>query len=139
MEEQKKIIEEATANIKNYFNTCYELRVLQTTEKISNAGSEIISGTFITFLGMLSVLFLSLAVAFYVSFVVMGDKYSGFIMVGGLYVLLAVVLFIFKTKLLDYPIRNKIIKAIFREETLASYIPDKVDVIPDGEANKISK
>jgi hypothetical protein len=126
MKEQKKLIEETTDNIKSYFNTYYELRILQLAEKCSNAGAEIMSYSYIFLMIMLSVLFLSLALAYYFSFSLIGDGYTGFIIVGGAYILLGIILYVFRKKIFDRPIRNKIIHALFKEEPLSSYLPNKI-------------
>jgi len=113
MEEQNKF-EEVTESVKKYINTRYELMVLQSTEKASNIGAEAISVILILKLAGLAILILSLAVAFYLSYA-LGDTYSGFLIVGGAYFVIALLLIGFRKSLLTKPFRNTIIKAMFKE------------------------
>lgn len=113
MEEPTKF-EEVTESVKKYINTRYELMVLQATEKASNIGAEAISVILILKLATLAVLILSLAVAFYLS-CVLEDTYSGFLIVGGAYLVIAFLLIGFRKSLLTKPFRNIIIKAMFKQ------------------------
>jgi hypothetical protein len=113
MEEPTKF-EEVTESVKKYINTRYELMVLQATEKASNIGAEAISVILILKLATLAVLILSLAVAFYLSYV-LEDTYSGFLIVGGAYLVIAFLLIGFRKSLLTKPFRNIIIKAMFKQ------------------------
>lgn len=113
MEEPNKF-EEVTESVKKYINTRYELMVLKTTEKASNVGAEAISAILITRLAGLSILILSFAVAFYLSYK-LGDTYSGFLIVGGAYFLITLLLIGFRKSLLTKPFRNIIIKAMFKQ------------------------
>jgi len=113
MDDQNKI-EELTDSIKKYINTRYELMVLKATEKVSNIGAELISALLIVKIASLALLILSLAVAFYISST-NGDTYSGFLIVGGAYFLIMLVLIGFRKSLLKKPFRNIIIKAMFKQ------------------------
>lgn len=113
MEDQSKI-EELTESIKKYINTRYELMVLKATEKASNIGAESLSALLILKIASLAILILSFATAFYISSS-MGDSYSGFIIVGGAYFIITLILIGFRKSLLTKPFRNMIIKAMFKE------------------------
>jgi hypothetical protein len=113
MEEQNKI-EELTDSVKKYVNTRYELMVLKATEKASNIGSELISAVLIVKIASLALLILSLALAFYIS-ATLGDTFSGFLIVGGGYFIIMLILIGFRNSLLKKPFRNMIIKAMFKQ------------------------
>ena len=98
MEDQNKI-EELTESIKKYINTRYELMILKTTEKASNIGAEALSAFLILKVASLALFILSLAVAFYISSS-MGDCYSGFLIVGGVYFIITLILIGFRKSLL---------------------------------------
>src|SRR4051812_45164253 len=104
MEDQTKF-EEVTESVKKYMNTRYELMVLQATEKASNVGAEAFSVVLIAKIAGLAILILSFAVAFYLS-CVLGDTYSGFLIVGGTYFVIALILIGFRKSLLTKPFRN---------------------------------
>jgi uncharacterized membrane protein YqjE len=114
MEEEQTKFEEVTESVKKYINTRYELMVLQSTEKASNIGAEAISAFLILKLAGLALLILSFALAFYISYV-LDDTYSGFLIVGGVYLVMAFLLIGFKKSLLTKPFRNMIIKAMFKQ------------------------
>lgn len=113
MEEQTQF-EEITESVKKYVNTRYELTVLRATEKASNVGAEAISVILIAKIAGLAILILSFAVAFYLSFVA-GDTYSGFLIVGGAYFVVALLLIGFRKSLLTKPFRNIIIRSMFKQ------------------------
>ncbi|HSH65280.1 MAG TPA: phage holin family protein [Bacteroidia bacterium] len=113
MEEQNKF-EEVTESVKQYINTRYELMVLKTTEKVSNVGSEAVSVILIAKIAGLAILLLSFAVAFYLSCLV-GDTYSGFLIVGGIYFIVTLILIGFRKSLLIKPFRNIIIRSMFKQ------------------------
>lgn len=113
MKEQNKI-EDVTEGVKEYINTRYDLIVLKTYEKISNVGSEFISLVLILKISAFALLLLSFAGAFYIS-TIFNDTYIGFIIVGGGYLLISLILLIFKKQLLINPLRNSIIRLIFKK------------------------
>lgn len=108
-------IEELTESLKKYINTRYELMVLKATEKASNIGAELISALLIVKLASLALLILSLALAFYISSS-NGDTYSGFLIVGGVYFIIMLLLIGFRKSLLKKPFRDIIIKAMFKQD-----------------------
>jgi hypothetical protein len=114
MEAHSKI-EETVDNIKDYVNTRYELAGLQVTEKVSGVISNVISGFMILVVIMLAVVLLSFSGAWFLSSVI-GHRYSGFLVVGGFYLLAGILLVVFKDKILFRPFRNVIIGQIFKEE-----------------------
>jgi hypothetical protein len=114
MEESKKI-DQAIDNIKEYINTRYELVTLKATDKASGIISNVASGVLILWLMLMALLLLSFAAAWYFS-VVTGQRYLGFCIVGGFYLVIGIVLVIFRRSLLFKPFRNKIIEGFFKEE-----------------------
>ncbi|MEO6902211.1 MAG: phage holin family protein [Bacteroidia bacterium] len=115
MKEQNKI-EEVTEGVKEYINTRYDLVVLKTYEKISNVGSEFISTILILKISGFALLLLSFAGALYISSV-FNDTYTGFIIVGGGYLLISLILLLLRKHLLINPLRNSIIRLIFKKNS----------------------
>ena len=113
MTEQNKF-EELSSSVKTYINTTYELTVLKATEKISNVGAETISALLILKVISLSVLILSFAVAFYIASI-MDEAYLGFLIVGGAYFIITLILLLGRNSLLKKPFRNIIVKALFKQ------------------------
>jgi predicted transporter len=113
MEEHQKI-EEAVDNIREHINTRYELVVLKASERISGVAASFISGFLIVFVSVLSLVLLSFAAAFYLGHL-LKDDYIGFMIVGGMYFLLGAILLFFRKKLLDVPLRDKMIREFYKE------------------------
>ncbi len=110
--QQSEKIEELSESLKMYVNTNCELIKLQATERTSVIGAAMISIILIVLLGVLFLLFISFWAGFYLS-EKLGDNYSGFVIVAGFYFLLCVILIIGRKRLIEKPIRDKIILKIF--------------------------
>ncbi|MBI2269115.1 MAG: hypothetical protein HYU69_02025 [Bacteroidetes bacterium] len=100
---------------KRYIDTCYDLTVLKISEKVSVNISRIVSRFLIIPVIILSVVFLSFAAALYISSVLNND-YEGFLIVGGAYLALSIIMICFRKMLLEKPLQNKIIKEICKED-----------------------
>ncbi len=113
MQEHKKI-EEATENIKEYMNIRYELMVLKASDRISFVLSKAIVWALRAWVFAFCILFLSFAAAHYLS-AVYACSYSGFLVVGGIYFSIGLLLVCIK-KSLAKPLRNKIISNFFKRQ-----------------------
>jgi hypothetical protein len=113
MTEQNKF-GELSDSVKAYVNTTYELTVLKAIEKAANVGSEAISALLILKILSLAVFILTFAVAFYIASV-MDGTYWGFLIVGGAYLVIALLLQAGRNSLLKKSFRNMIIKALFKQ------------------------
>jgi hypothetical protein len=107
--------ESLTDNLKSYVNTQIELLKLQLTEKVSAAGSTIFSSVLLVLTAISCIFFLSCWAALYLSARI-GDTYSGFAIVGGFYLLVSLILVMSRKQLLVTPIRNQLIKVLFKKE-----------------------
>lgn len=114
MEEQNKI-DKLIDNVKEYANTRYELMLLKGTEKASDVISQIYSMRIIGVMLFLSVLLLSISGAFYLSSFFESQAY-GFLIVGGVYLVVVLILIAFRKELLINPSRNLIIREMFKNE-----------------------
>lgn len=113
--EEKTKVEEVTESVKEYLNTRYELVVLKAAEKTSSVGSDIASFFLIILLSVMAFIFLSIALAWYISDSI-GSPQSGFFIVGGFYLLVGAIFVIFRKQMLAKPFRNLIIRSIFNED-----------------------
>ncbi len=103
------IIQELTDNLKSYISTSYEIHKLEVIGRSSIIGSGLISKLIITLVIFLFLFFISLWAGLFVS-AHYGDNYSGFIYVAGFYFLVGIVLILGRKKLIQRPIRDKIIR-----------------------------
>lgn len=116
MQEQSKL-EETVDSIKDYLNTRYELAVLKTSDKVAHGGSTILSYLPIIFFTVITVLMLSFALGYYLNTVFQSD-YCGFLIVGGGYFVILVILLCVRKSMIAKPFRNKIIKELFKNHPL---------------------
>ncbi|HOZ88588.1 MAG TPA: hypothetical protein PL029_12565 [Bacteroidia bacterium] len=101
-------IEEVVSQLKAYANIQTELLKLRTIEKAAVSGAFVSARFFIFFSCFISLIFLGIAASFYLA-QVLGSMVSGFTLVGAFYLLLTLVLLLLKNKILETPVKNKII------------------------------
>lgn len=104
-------IEDITESLKQYVMVNFEIIKLEATERTSVIGSSFVSGLIVAIAAFLFVFSLSIGLGFYLS-ALMGDTYSGFVIIAGFYFLLALVLFLGRKKFLETPFRDKIIQIL---------------------------
>jgi hypothetical protein len=112
MEEQTKI-EELSDKLKSYIDTRYELIVLNTSDKVSNIGSQLIVYLILGILAVLFMVLLSVALSLYISSIY-GNSFIGFFVVAGIYFVSTILFLLFK-KQISTPFRNKIIQEVLSE------------------------
>lgn len=117
MEDKEVDPQEIAGKIKEYIRIRKDLAVLTSVEK----GSQLFAGLFtdglVLLLGLVAFLFGSLALGFYLS-EILGDTYSGFLIVTGFYLLAALVLYLIKDKYLEKRIINTIISKFFKDRNV---------------------
>lgn len=117
MEDKEVDPQEIAGKIKEYIRIRKDLAVLTSVEK----GSQLFAGLFtdglVLLLGLVAFLFGSLALGFYLS-EILGDTYSGFLIVTGFYFLAALVLYLIKDKYLEKRIVNTIISKFFKDRNV---------------------
>jgi len=114
MEEEQSKIGEVTEKVREYIVTTSELIELKAVDKLAIISSEIISGLVIGLVTVLFVLFISLAAGFYLS-TVLGDRFSGFFIVAGFYLIVGIISIVMRKQLLSRPTANRIVRKIFEE------------------------
>lgn len=108
--EQQKIIEKVT----EYIKVRTELTLLKTVDKGSQLFANFLTNGLVLILTILAFLFGSLALGFYLS-EVLNNSYGGFLIVAGIYLLLAFILNSLKDKYLEKKIINIVIENFFRD------------------------
>lgn len=116
MQEQSHI-EETVDSIKDYVNTQYELTVLKGADKLSRFSSGFLSVIPITFFIMLIITLLSFGLALYLN-TLFGDLFTGFLIVSAAYTLIVVILLAVRKSILVKPIRDLIVKELFKNSNL---------------------
>ncbi|MCE3258552.1 MAG: hypothetical protein K0S12_193 [Bacteroidetes bacterium] len=113
--QQREKIEDLTDHIKTYIDTNYQLVKLQATERSAAVGSVMISGVLLGAMSVLILLFTSVWAGFYLSHL-FDDSYSGFAIVAGVYMILAIVFLCGGKQLLEKRSRNMIIDKILNKK-----------------------
>lgn len=114
MEESRKV-EDLAEHIKEYVNTKISILKLGIAEKVSKFMAWIITAVVLFFILLFFVVFLSLSAAHGIGGA-LGRPYLGFLIIGGVYLLLALFLWWRREKLLRLPLMNALIRQLFSDE-----------------------
>jgi hypothetical protein len=106
-------VEELTDHLKEYVNTRVELAKLQLAEKASLVISDLIAFCIVAILFLLVLVFGSIAGAWALSSWI-GKPYSGFLIVAGLYLLLAIIVWAFRSRFIRLPLMNALIRQLHK-------------------------
>ncbi len=101
--------------IKDYIQTRVELTKLTIIESIVLGVGSLVAGGVLLILGLIFLLFISLALGFYLSAVI-GNTYAGFFIVSGFYLLLMIIVYLMKENYIVNPLVNTFIKKIFKDK-----------------------
>ncbi len=108
-------LEQIVNEIKEYINLRTELLKLEITERSSVIGASIFSVLIVVVLILFFLFLGSIGLSIYLSEFV-GNSYAGFLIVAGGYLLLGLILFLGRKKLIEEPLRDKIIRKLTRKE-----------------------
>lgn len=114
MPEFKKL-EEISDEFKQYLTVNYEIVKLHATERASVIGSSLLSSLLVGLAVFLFLFTLSIGVGFYLS-ALLNNMYSGFLIIAGFYFLLASILYIGRKRMIQKPLRNKIIQKLLNSK-----------------------
>lgn len=113
--DEKTNTESIFKHLNDYFETRWELFLLNTTDKTSVFISSIATIFLITLTMMFVLLFLSIGTALWIG-QSLGNISAGFLYVGLFYFIVSIVLFIFRNSLIKIPVINKLLKIIYSNE-----------------------
>jgi hypothetical protein len=113
MSEVEKI-EKLAEGLRKYVNTSFELNKLELTEQASVIGAGILTKVVIALVIIFFLFFVSIAAGFYLSSL-FDDNYTGFLIVAGFYLLLALFLVIFRKQSVERSFRDRITWKIFSQ------------------------
>jgi len=113
-EEIPTLMEEMVDRVKDYVNIKAEILLLKAVDKVSMSGAATIAYVIFAFLFVLVMFLLSTGLALWVN-EKLDSGYAGFLVVGGAYAVLCIVLFLGKEKLLKKPFAGIIIKAMLND------------------------
>src|SRR5690606_266434 len=102
MENKTTTVEELFIKLKEYGDTRLDLLKLKGINKVSKLLSSLITSVILLLLFILVVICLTVALSLYLG-EVLGGSYFGFLIVAGIYIIIGLVLFLSKTKLIKTP------------------------------------
>ena len=113
---------ETLAYAEDYFETKVELIKLDVADKGTRLGASAIAGAVVAVLGLAGGLFLSIALALWLGYLV-GSYPLGFVIVGLLFLLIAGLTFAFRKPLLTKPILTALISSLFKDPDAPKSVP----------------
>lgn len=113
MEEFKKV-EHLVEHLKEYLNTRISLAKLEIAERISRVIAWAAAAVLVFFVLLIFIVFLSLSAAHGIGDA-LGKPYLGFLIVAGFYLLVALLVWWRKERLLRIPLMNAIVRQLFPE------------------------
>ncbi|HEX6913625.1 MAG TPA: phage holin family protein [Chitinophagaceae bacterium] len=108
-------VEELVDHMKEFVNNRVSAVKLQTAEKTSKIFSNIVAVTVVAAIMLLFAIMLSMGASYFLSGWI-GVDYAGFLMVGGFWLLVGLVIWLTREKLLRMPIMNKMLHEMFHDE-----------------------
>ena len=112
MESKPTNVEELFQKLKEYADTRLELFKLKSINKISGFTSSVLTMIVLVLLLSAVLLCITIALALLIGAWV-GKAYYGFFIVAGIYIIIGLVLYFSRDKLIKTPVGNKLIKELF--------------------------
>lgn len=106
------ILGKAYDDVRDYVNLRLELLKIETAEKSAKVTAYMISSLVLLFTGFFCLLFISIVAGIYFS-AYWGDYFKGFGVVGAFYVVLFLMVLLFKKAMIHRPVINTIIRLFF--------------------------
>lgn len=108
-------LEELTDHLKDYIQTNIDIVRLDASGRLAKLSSTVISSVIIGFIINLFIICISIGAGFYFG-TLLGNTFTGFFGVAGIYLLLFLILYFYRKKLLINPIRNAIVGTLLEED-----------------------
>jgi high-affinity Fe2+/Pb2+ permease len=107
--------EELAENIKEYVNARIESVKLNAAEKSSAVIANVIAGLVVATVFFFFIVFAGMSLSFLLGEWI-GKTWAGFLIVAGLYLLIGIVVWAARGKIIRLPVMNALIKQLFRED-----------------------
>lgn len=104
-------VEDLFQKTKEYVNTRVELLRLKSISKLAGVFSSLITVILLLLAGLITLILLSVGLSLYLGRL-LGALHYGFFIVGGIYLLLLLVILIFKKNIINQPLSNWMIKTL---------------------------
>src|SRR4051812_22257842 len=101
----------------DYAKTTIQLFKLNAVDKTAEIVSSLFSLLVVILTVVLSIVIISIGAALWIG-KLLGDSFYGFFIIGAFYIILAILLNIFREQWLKYPVSNSIIKQMMKQKAL---------------------
>lgn len=115
MEKTFARVEELADTIKEYVNTRIESVKLSAAEKSSAVVANVLAGIIVAIVFLFFIVFASVALAFGLGEWI-GKTWAGFLIVAGLYLLIGIIVWAARGKLIRLPLMNAMIQQLFKKD-----------------------
>ncbi|RXK62643.1 hypothetical protein ESA94_06500 [Lacibacter luteus] len=115
MQETFAKAEELAGHVREYIHNRLDVAKLDTAEKTSKVAAFIIAVVTVAVFIFSFIFFASVALAFVFSRTT-GSLAGGFLIVAGIYLLIGIIIWLLKDRIIQLPIMNALLKQLFREE-----------------------
>lgn len=112
MEKAYAKIEELADSAKNYVNTRIESAKLSLAEKGSGLVATLVAALVVAVVFLFFIIFTGIAVALLLG-IWIGKLWAGFLIVAGVYLLIAVIVWFARSRLIQLPVMNAMIRQLF--------------------------
>ena len=109
MQTQTNAVEDLFSKTTDYLETKVELLELKAVSKISNIASSFVSGFVMGIVILVFLLFFNIGIAFWLG-ALFGKTYLGFLAVAGFYLLVFIIVYATRKKIIQLPVKEFIIK-----------------------------
>ena len=116
---------------KKYTQTSLDLLALNTVDKTADVLSSLTSRVFVAMAVAMFTLFINIGISLFIG-KLLHEYYLGFLIVSAFYFIIAVVLYVFKDKLIETPITNMIITKLLKSKRSGLNILDKFKTNGNG-------
>ncbi len=116
MDEQNSFFAEYKSVLKKYLHDRLSLIKLQAVDKLSRLVGALVIGVLLIVIGFVALLFISIMLGYYFSSLT-GSNFIGFSIIAAFYVILFLLLIIFRKSLIEKFITNAVIKILFDKNT----------------------
>lgn len=115
MEDKATLIESLFKKTEEYVSTNIELFKLKSIDKSAELVSDLASKTILIIAGLITVMILNFGLAMYIGELV-GKTYLGFLILGGAYAVITIMIYLFRNKLIKDPVNDALIIQMLKEK-----------------------
>ena len=108
-------VEQLSDNVKDYVNNKIELTKINVAEKSSAVLSNLMAGIVVAIVFSFFLLFASVALSFVLG-KCFGETWIGFLIVAGIYLLIGLVIWFGREKIIRLPVMNTILQQLFKTD-----------------------